>query len=60
LQRPSWAAIEILILWIFIAISIALFSRHSKLAAGLLTPYLAWVTFASFLNIAIWSLNLSS
>ncbi|MEO8272350.1 MAG: TspO/MBR family protein [Aureliella sp.] len=57
LRQPSWAAIEILILWISIAVSIMLFSRHSKLAAGLLTPYLAWVTFAAFLNMVIWSLN---
>ena len=59
-QQPSWAAFEILILWISIAVSIALFYRHSKLAAGLLTPYLAWVTFAAFLNIAIWLMNHSS
>ena len=57
LQQTGWAALEILILWISIAISIVLFYRHSKLAAVLLVPYFLWVTFAAVLNITIWSLN---
>lgn len=57
LKSPGWAAIEIVFLWISIAVSILLFFRRSKLAAILLVPYLAWVTFAMFLNYAIWSLN---
>jgi benzodiazapine receptor len=57
LQQTGWAAIEILVLLISIAVSIALFYRHSKLAAGLLVPYILWVTFATFLNFTIWSLN---
>ena len=54
------AAIEIVVLWFSIAISIFLFSRHSKLAAGLLIPYLLWVTFATALNLTIWSMNTAS
>ena len=57
LQQPGWALVEIVVLWISIMVSIWLFSRHSKLAAGLLVPYLLWVTFATFLNYTIWSLN---
>ncbi|MDG1874938.1 MAG: tryptophan-rich sensory protein [Mariniblastus sp.] len=57
MQAPGWAAIEIIILWVSIAMTIVLFFRHSKLAAYLLTPYLAWVSFATFLNLTIWSLN---
>lgn len=56
-QQPGWAAVEIVLLWITIVVSMALFYRHSKLAAGLLIPYLLWVTFAAFLNYRIWSLN---
>jgi tryptophan-rich sensory protein len=57
LRQPGWAAIEIVLLWVSIVISIVLFFRHSKLAASLLVPYLAWVTFATALNWTIWSLN---
>lgn len=57
MEQPGWAAIEIVVLWLSIAISMRLFFRHSKLAAGLLIPYLMWVSFATCLNFAIWSLN---
>ena len=57
LQQPGWAAIEIVGLWVSIAVTILLFSRQSKLAAGLLVPYLLWVTFAAYLNYTIWVLN---
>lgn len=48
---------EIVLLWGSIVVTIVLFARHSRLAAALLVPYLAWVTFASALNLAIWTLN---
>ncbi|GAA3221319.1 tryptophan-rich sensory protein [Pseudonocardia petroleophila] len=51
------AFVEIVLLWLTIVATIVLFARHSRLAAGLLVPYLAWVTFASALNLAIWVLN---
>ncbi|MFK7767183.1 MAG: TspO/MBR family protein [Mariniblastus sp.] len=57
MQRPDLALIEIVVLWFAIVTTMVLFARHSKLAAGLLGPYLAWVSFASVLNFAIWSLN---
>ena len=34
-----------------------LFEPIDALAAGLLVPYLCWVTFAGALNFAIWRLN---
>jgi tryptophan-rich sensory protein len=33
------------------------FRRVSPLAAGLLLPYLAWVTFASALTYSVWQRN---
>jgi translocator protein len=48
---------EILVLGLMILVTMALFARHSKLAAALLAPYLAWVTFAGILNYSIWQLN---
>ena len=53
----GWALVEILVLWLAIAATIASFSRISKIATALLVPYLAWVSFASFLTYTIWTLN---
>ena len=46
-------------LWIAIAATVAAFARRSRVAAWLLVPYLAWVTFALALNAAIWRRNRS-
>jgi len=51
------AFVEIVLLWLAIVATIVLFARVSRTAALLLVPYLAWVTFASALNLAIWVLN---
>lgn len=56
-RNPGWAAIEIVVLWLAIAITIALFWKHSRLAALLMIPYLLWVSFAAVLNFTIWQLN---
>jgi benzodiazapine receptor len=58
LRRPDLAAIEIVVLWVAILATILAFARVSRTAAGLMVPYLLWVTFASALNLAIWRLNL--
>jgi len=57
LELPGAAFAEIVALWCAIAATIALFARVSALAAWLLAPYWAWVTFAAALNFAIWRLN---
>jgi tryptophan-rich sensory protein len=57
MQQPGWAFAEVILLWVSIVMTIAVFFRHSKLAAYLLVPYLLWVSFASFLNYTIWSMN---
>ncbi|WP_435020348.1 TspO/MBR family protein [Tundrisphaera sp. TA3] len=57
LRSPGPAFVEIAVLWVAIAATIAAFARTSRPAAALLVPYLAWVTFASALNFAIWRLN---
>lgn len=56
-RKGSLAFIEILLLWVLIAITIGLFWRVSRLSAALLFPYLAWVSFASALTLSIWRLN---
>lgn len=57
-RRALGAALaEVLVLWAAIAATIAVSARVDALAAWLLVPYLAWVSFASLLNAAIWRLN---
>lgn len=51
------AVLEIIALWLSILWTIKSFNRLSPLAARLLWPYLAWVSFASYLTIAFWWLN---
>ena len=53
----SIAFAEILLLWLLIVATIFLFWRVSKIAALLLGPYLAWVSFAAVLNYSVWQLN---
>lgn len=57
LHRPDLAFIEITLLWLAILITMIAFFKLSKPAAWLLLPYLLWVSFASYLNFAIWQLN---
>jgi benzodiazapine receptor len=57
LHELGYALIEIVVLWVAIAVNIILFWSIYPLSGMLLLPYLAWVTFASVLNYTIWRLN---
>ena len=57
LQNPGAAVIEIILLWAAILATLISFWKRSRWAGGLLVPYLAWVTFATVLNVAIWRMN---
>lgn len=57
LQSPLLGLIEILVLWLAIVATILLAYRVSRPAAYLLVPYLVWVSFATYLTWAIWTLN---
>lgn len=56
-QNPGWALVNIVLLWLVIVWTIVVFYKISKPAAYLLVPYLLWVSFASYLNYAIWFFN---
>jgi tryptophan-rich sensory protein len=56
-HRGALAFAEVLVLWGLIAATVVAFHRIDRLAAILLYPYLAWVTFASALTFAVWRLN---
>ena len=53
----SWAFVNIIVLWVTILINIVLFYKIDKWAGILLIPYILWVSFASYLNYAVWMLN---
>jgi tryptophan-rich sensory protein len=57
LRAPGVALVEILVLLLAIAATMAAGFRSHPLAAWLLAPYLSWVAFAAALNAAIWCLN---
>lgn len=57
LQRPDWAFVEVIVLWLSILAMILYCGRFSKKAALLLVPYLVWVGFAGALNWAVVQLN---
>jgi len=51
------AFVCIVVLWLMISATIVLFGRRERLAAVLLWPYLAWVSFAGGLCFCIWQRN---
>lgn len=57
LRSPGAGLLAILALWCAIAATIVSFHRVVALAGWMLTPYLAWVSFALALNFEIWRLN---
>jgi tryptophan-rich sensory protein len=53
----DWALAEVVMLWLSIVATILVFYPISATAAYLLLPYLAWVSFAAFLNFTMLRLN---
>ncbi|MFC7527476.1 TspO/MBR family protein [Actinoplanes sp. GCM10030250] len=51
------ALLDIVVLWVLIGITAWKFRPVSRVAAGLLLPYWAWVSYATALNAAIWLAN---
>jgi len=52
---PSVA--DIAVLWVLVVVTVIAFFRVRRVAGVLMMPYLAWVTFAAFLDIAVWQRN---
>lgn len=57
LRRPDWALLEVVLLWLSIIGLIYVAGRRDRVAGFLLLPYLAWVGFAAWLNLAVVRLN---
>lgn len=56
-KEPGLAFVEIGALWYFIVRTIQESKKLNNAASYLLYPYLAWVSFASLLNLGIYMLN---
>ena len=56
-RRPDWALIEVVFLWLSLVALLIGLRPYSITASWLILPYLAWVTFAAWLNLAIVRLN---
>ena len=57
-EEYLFSFVWLVLLWILILRTIMLFQQVSQAAAYLLWPYLVWVTFAGYLNLGIFFLNL--
>jgi translocator protein len=57
MRRPDLALFDIAALWLLLVIGLMRFWRADRIAGALWTPYVAWVSFASALNAAVWHLN---
>ena len=56
-HQVGLALADILLLWAALLATLLAFRRMRASAAALLIPYLLWVSFAVYLNAALWFLN---
>lgn len=57
LQQPWLALADLIILWALILLTLVRFDRFSRPASILMLPYLAWVSYAGYLNLSISLIN---
>lgn len=57
LQNYLLSFIWLVLLWVLVLLMIILFCKIKPLAGILQIPYLVWITFAGYLNLAIYFLN---
>ena len=56
-QALGAAFFWLLLLWVLIIVMVFRFYRVDRAAALVLIPYFLWVSFAAWLNYAVWQLN---
>lgn len=56
-HQLGWALAEIILLWFAILLTMRSFHQISKPSGWMFLPYVAWVTFAAFLNFTLWRMN---
>ena len=57
MHQIGLALVNIALLWLSLAATLIVFWRVHRPAGLLLFPYLAWVSFAAFLNFTLWRMN---
>ncbi len=57
LLMAALALVEVVFLWLSVLFTMLAFFGRQTTAGWLFVPYLAWVSFAGILNLAIWWLN---
>jgi len=56
-QRPDWALVEVVFLWLSVLAMLIMAWRFTPLAGAMILPYFLWVSFAAVLNARIVQLN---
>ncbi|QTN33856.1 tryptophan-rich sensory protein [Akkermansiaceae bacterium] len=56
-KEIGWALAVILLLWCAVLATALAFARVNRASAWMFAPYLAWVSFAAFLNFTLWRMN---
>lgn len=57
LHSPLFGLVDLVILIVLALITLIMFYRRSRAAAGLFLPYVLWLFFALALNFEIWRMN---
>lgn len=57
LHQPLLALCDLLAMWVFVLLNIIYFWRIRPASGILLIPYIMWISFAGYLNFALWWLN---
>lgn len=53
------AFVELIAMWVTVVITAVMFFRASKAAGILMVPYILWLTFAGYLNFAVYRLSIT-
>jgi len=56
-QALGWALLVLVALWVTVAAALVLFWHRDRIAGLLLVPYLAWISYAAYLNAGLVWLN---
>ena len=58
LRAFGFAFVWLLLLWVLVLWMSLVFRKVDRTAARLQIPYLLWLTFAAYLNLGVWYLNM--